>query len=346
MPYEFSHIRKFIFVFMDDILIYSKNLDDHARHLTLVFQTLKEHNLLLKRSKCSFAQSRLEYLGHIISGAGVSTDPTDPQKTEVIQHWPVPTNITELQGFLGLTGYYRKFVRGYGSMAKPLTTLLQQKQVLWTPAAQAAFDTLKRAMVTTPVLAVPDFTKQFCIETDACDSGIGAVLTLDGDPDSKALGIKNSKLSIYEKEFLAIMMAVDKWRSYLQRGPFIIKTDHKSLCNLDDQVLTTELQRKAMTKLVGLQFKYQYKKGTENQAADSLSRVGHLFSITAVSTGQPLCQPLFTYSGSIGSGTSCSADSYWVIRKDGKIWVGANAGLHTKLIQAFHSTPVGGHSGK
>ena len=95
-------------------------------------------------------------------------------------------------------------------------------------------------------------------------------------------------LSIYEKEFMAIMMAVDRWRSYICRGPFTIKTDHKSLCHLEDQVLSSDLQRKAMTKLVGLQFKFQFKKGSENQAADALSRVGHVFALQAVSTAQPV----------------------------------------------------------
>lgn len=105
---------------------------------------------------------------------------------------------------------------------------------------------------------------------------------------SKALGINNQKLSIYEKEFLAIMMAIDKWRPYLLRGPFVIKTDHKSLCHLDDQTLGSELQRKAMTKLIGLQYKFQYKKGVENKSADALSRVGHFFSLQAILVAQPV----------------------------------------------------------
>lgn len=171
--------------------------------------------------------------------------------------WPTPRNVTELRGFWGLTGYYRKFVQGYGIIAKPLTQLLKKQAFAWSSEAQEAFEKLKAAMMTTPVLVLPDFDQPFCIETDACATGIGAVLTQGGHPVafySKALGIKNQSLSIYEKEFLAIMMAVEKWRAYLQRGPFIIKTDHQSLCQLEDQVLTTDVQKKAMTKLVGLQF--------------------------------------------------------------------------------------------
>lgn len=282
------YLRKFILVFMDDILVYSKNIDKHVQHLELVFSILRVHSLLLKESKCFFAQKKLEYLGHIISAHGVATDAT---KTEAMLQWPTPTSVTALRGFLGLTGYYRRFVKGYGVLAKPPTALLQKKQFLWTSEAQQAFEALKQAMSNTPVLALPDFNKQFCIETDASDLGIGAVLAQDGHPIayySKALGINNQKLSIYEKEFLAIMMAVDRWRQYLQRGPFLIKTDHKSLCSLGDQQLTTNLQKKAMTKLLGLQFRFQYKKGVENEVADALSRIDHGHTNVAISCIQPL----------------------------------------------------------
>ena len=146
-------------------------------------------------------------------------------------------------------------------------------------------------MTSTPVLSLPNFGLPFEIETDACDSGEGAVLSQNGHPEafySKALGVNNRKLSIYEKEFIAILMAVDKWRCYLQRGPFVIKTDHKSLCHLQDQTLSTDWQKKAMAKLAGLQFKLQYKKGTENRVADALSRVGHAFECAAISGVTPI----------------------------------------------------------
>lgn len=242
-----DHIKKFVLVFMDDILVYSKSLPDHVKHLQIVFHLLQKHQLFSKLSKCHFAASQLEYLGHIISDKGVATDPA---KTQAMLHWPTPTSVIELRGFLGLTGYYRKFVKHYGILAKPLTNLLQQhKAFVWTEQAQHAFDALKQAMSTTPVLVLPDFSMPFVLETDACADGIGAVLLQQGHPVAyfrKSLGNNNKKLPIYEKEFMAIMMAVDRWRAYLQRGPFLIKTDHKSLCNLDDQVLHTDLQKKAM----------------------------------------------------------------------------------------------------
>jgi hypothetical protein len=278
-----EQIRRFVIVFLDDILVYSRSWPDHLAHLRLVLQILRAHQLFAKLSKCSFAQDSISYLGHIISRNGVATD---ADKTRAMLSWPTPVSATELRGFLGLTGYYRKFVQGYGILAKPLTNLLTAKGFQWTEQADQAFKKLKQAMTSTPVLALPDFALPFTVETDACDTGVGAVLSQQGHPIaylSKALGINNKKLSVYEKEFLAVMMAVDRWRPYLQRGPFTILTDHKSLANLQDQQLTTELQRKAMAKMVGLQFHIKYKKGSENGAADSLSRVAHLMATTALS---------------------------------------------------------------
>lgn len=352
-------IRKFVLVFVDDILVYSRSLKDHVQHLITVFETLARHHLFVKRSKCSFAQQSMEYLGHIISAQGVATDPA---KTAAMVQWPRPSTITELRGFLGLTGYYRKFVRNYGLMAKPLTNLLKKKSFLWTDAATDAFEQLKIAMTTTPVLVLPDFTIPFEVETDACDYGIGAVLMQRGHPVaylSKALGEANKQLSIYEKEFLAVMLAVDKWRSYLQRGPFVIKTDHRSLCHLEDQQLHTDLQRRAMTKLVGLQFTFQYKKGVENTAADALSRTGPLFAICAISDCAPQWVQEVIHSYDLDNeATNLRAElaicpdpvkglhlANGLIKKEGQVWVGANAGLRTKLIHAMHSSAVGGHSG-
>jgi hypothetical protein len=234
-----------------------------------VLLKLREAQLYAKLSKCEFGKTSIHYLGHIISDAGVSTD---PEKTLVMKNWPVPKNKTELRGFLGLTWYYRKFVRSYGIISKPLTQFLSKKGFEWNEQADYAFQTLKEAMINTPVLALPDFSIPFVMETDACDTGVGAVLMQKGHPIaymSKALGIMNRKLSVYEKEFMAVMLAVDKWRQYLQRGPFLILTDHKSLCTLSDHHLTTDLQRKAMAKLVGLQFQFKYKKGIDNNVADA-----------------------------------------------------------------------------
>lgn len=230
----------------------------------------------MRLSKCSFAQQQLHYLGHVISSKGVATNPS---KVADVQNWPVPKSVKELRGFLGLAGYYRRFVKNFGSIAKPLTELLKKEQLfVWTQLTDQAFSALKTALVSTPVLAFPDFTKPFIVETDASDKGVGAVLQQDGHPIayvSKALGPRNQGLSTYQKESLAILLAVEHWRPYLQSAEFIIKTDQKSLIHLDDQRLHTYWQQKALTKLMGLQYKICYKKGSTNAAADALSRVSH-----------------------------------------------------------------------
>lgn len=161
---------------------------------------------------------------------------------------------------------------------------------MWSPLAQEAFDSIKQALTQAPVLRLPDFTQQFVVQTDACDKGIGAVLLQQGHLISflsKALGPRAQALSTYEKECLAILLAIQRWRTYLQHEEFIIQTDHRSLVYLGEQQLTTSIQHKAFVKLMGLQYKIQYKKGVENIVADALSRQKVDDALGAISSGQP-----------------------------------------------------------
>lgn len=167
-------LRKCVLVFFDDILVYSQSFEAHLLHLQAVFQLLSKDKWQVKLTKCSFAQRQISYLGHVISKEGVSTDDS---KVAAIVSWPTPTNVKELRSFLGLSGYYRKFVRFYAVIAKPLTSLLKKNTLfVWTSAHQDAFVALKSAMSSAPVLATPDFSHPFGIETDACANGVGAVL--------------------------------------------------------------------------------------------------------------------------------------------------------------------------
>lgn len=284
-----EYLRKFVLVFFDDILIYSTTYDDHLQHIALVLQKLQEHSWQVKLSKCEFAQQSIAYLGHIISAGGVSTDQS---KIATVKDWPSPANVKELRSFLGLSGYYRKFVKNYGVIAKPLTNFLRKGVVyVWTEVTEQAFQTLKKSLVTAPVLTLPDFKKKFIVETDVSDAGIGAVLLQDNRPVafvSKALGPRTRSLSTYEKEYLAILLAIDQWRSYLQVGEFQIVTDQRSLSHLNDQHLHTPWQHKALTKMLGLQYTIVYRKGSENSAAHALSRKPvHTETMLAISSVKP-----------------------------------------------------------
>jgi RNase H-like domain found in reverse transcriptase/Reverse transcriptase (RNA-dependent DNA polymerase) len=249
------YLRKFVIVFFDDILVHNRDLEHHINHLRLVLQTLADNELFVKRSKCSFGVNQVEYLGHIISKDGVATDPT---KIEVMLKWPVPSSVRELRGFLGLTGYYRKFVKNYGILARPLTDLLKKNGFKWGLEAQNSFEQLKTAMVTVPVLKLPDFHQPFTVETDACQDGIGAVLMQSRRPIaflSKKLGPKHQALSTYEKELLALYTTVTKWRHYLMGGEFVIRTDQISLKYLLEQKVHSPMQHRGMSKLLGLNYK-------------------------------------------------------------------------------------------
>ncbi|KAJ4775101.1 polyprotein [Rhynchospora pubera] len=174
-----EELRKSVLVFFDDILVYSRNLEDHIKHLEKVFSKLRKHKLYAKMSKCAFGMGQVEYLGHIITKDGVATDPS---KIEVMVNWPKPKILKELRGFLGLTGYYRKFIKSYGTISKPLTDQLKKNGFMWNESAEKAFEKLKQAMTSAPVLALPDFKKPFILETDACDIGVGVVLPQEGRP--------------------------------------------------------------------------------------------------------------------------------------------------------------------
>eukprot|EP00267_Zea_mays_P041848 XP_020393779.1 uncharacterized protein LOC103628713 [Zea mays] len=352
-------LRKCALVFFDDILVYSASLAEHISHLEQVFDLLSADAWKVKFSKCKFAQQQVSYLGHVVSSKGVSTDPV---KIEAIAHWPEPSCVKELRSFLGLAGYYRKFIRHFGVICQPLTALLKKGVLyIWTSDHACAFQTLKTALTQAPVLSLPNFTAPFFLETDASAVGVGAVLMQHGHPLaflSKALGPKSRGLSTYEKEYLAVILAVQQWRYYLQHHEFVILTDHKSLTQLNEQRLHTPWQHKVFTKLLGLQYKIQYRPGSENRVADALSRratadcqaisvsvpqwlLDVQASYTLDSDAQSLLAKLSLDPNAVPHYTLQNG----LLKYKGRIWVGSDDQLKHRILSALHCSPVGGHSG-
>ena len=268
--------RKCVLVFFDDILVYSPTWVTHLQHLEMVLQLLHENKLYAKLSKCSFGQHQVEYLGHTVSGKGIAMENS---KIQAILAWPAPTNVRQLKGFLGLSGYYRRFIKGYAALAGPLTELLKKDKFHWQEETSRAFAKLKEALTQAPVLALPNFSLPFELETDASEVGIGAVLSQNSHPIaffSKKMTSSMQNQSAYVREFYAVTEAVAKFRHYLLGHKFVIKTDQKSLRTIMDQKLQTPEQQKWLHKLLGHEFTIEYKPGKENVAADSLSRSFHM----------------------------------------------------------------------
>jgi transposase InsO family protein len=354
-------LRKFVLVFFDDILIYSKSWEDHLQHVDKVLQLLKEQQLYAKPSKCFFGVKEVEYLGHIVSHEGVKVD---PNKIKAMMDWPIPKTLKNLRGFLGLTGYYRKFVRNYGRIAAPLTELTKKDAFSWTPEATKSFEQLKEVMCKAPILTTPDFTKTFIVECDASGNGIGVVLMQEGRPlafESRPLKGRDLHKPIYEKEMMAILHALKKWHPYLIGRHFKVKTDHDSLKYFLEQRLSSEEQQKWVTKILGYDFEIVYKKGKQNVVADALSRKDEDVEafLCAISIIQPdwiieardewkndekvwtLIERLQQDSGASDTFT-WKNDSLWY--KD-RLYLCKNSQLKQKVLLELHTSPVGGHSG-
>ncbi|KAJ4786652.1 polyprotein [Rhynchospora pubera] len=265
-------LRQFVLVFFDDILIYSRSWAEHLKHVHTVLLQLRLHNLKLKRSKCTFGQTSVAYLGHVITHNGVSMDQA---KVQAISDWPEPSSVRALRGFLGLAGYYCRFIQDYGILAAPLTKLLKKGTYSWSPEAATAFAALKKALSRSPVLQLPDFTLPFTVECDASASGFGAVLHQGSGPIayfSRPVPAHMAKLAAYERELIGLVKAVRHWRPYLWGTKFTVRTDHYSLKHLLDQRLSTIPQHTWVSKLFGFDFQVEYRPGKANIVADALSR--------------------------------------------------------------------------
>ncbi|KAK8662624.1 hypothetical protein V6N13_024515 [Hibiscus sabdariffa] len=210
------YLDKFVVVFIDDILIYSSNKDEHAEHLRIVLQTLRDYQLFAKFSNCEFWLSEVAFLGHIISTKGIMVD---PKKIQTILNWRSPRNVGEVHSFLGLARYYMRFVKGFSNIALPLTKLLRKDQPFeWSEDRQRSFDQLKQALTHAPVLVQPESSKEFTVYSDASHSGLGCVL-MQGDYvvafASRQLKPHELNYPTHDLELEAVVFALKIWRHYL-----------------------------------------------------------------------------------------------------------------------------------
>ena len=350
------YLRHFILVFFDDILVYSKSWADHLTHLQIVLQILSTNNLFSKLSKYQFGVLRVSYLGHIISEQGVSVDPA---KIQAVIEWPPPITTKGVCGFLGLAGYYQKFIHHFGCIATPLTRLLSKDGFQWNEAAKMAFQQLKEALTSPPILRLPDFTQRFVIECDASGIRLGAILLQQNQPMayfSETLKGSALALSTYEKKMLAIVKAIKKWRPYLLGKPFTVRIDHKSLKYLLEQRITTPARARWLPKLLGYDYKIEYKSGPENQGADSLSRAVE-FQFLSISQPRadwwPLLQKEVQHDSFYANllHKQPSQANHQLLHRDGvwfkrdKVYLSPISPLIPKIMVDCHSSPIGGHFG-
>ncbi|WVZ85064.1 hypothetical protein U9M48_032026 [Paspalum notatum var. saurae] len=302
-----NELDKFVVVFIDDILVYSKNEKEHEEHLRIVLSRLREHKLYAKFSKCAFWLKEVAFLGHILSAKGVAVDPS---KVEDVLNWKQPQTVTEIRSFLGLAGYYRRFIKDFSKIAKPMTALTQKNaKFAWSPKCEEAFGTLKKLLTTAPVLAQPDITKPFDVYCDASGSGLGCVLMQEGRVIAYAscqLRKHEVNYPTHDLELLAVVYALKKWRHYLLGNTCHIYTDHKSLKYIFTQPELNMRQGRWLELIKDYDLEVHYHPGKANVVADALSRKAHCNFIEARPTVRVLCCEI----GNIEMPTALEAELY------------------------------------
>lgn len=268
---------KFALVYIDDCLIFSHTFEEHLQHLSEVFERFRQANLRLKPSKCMFAAKEVKFLGHVFSEKGLSVD---SEKVSAVTEYPRPKNQTDVWAFLGLANYYRRFIKDFANVAKPLNDLLRKDVVFaWSESCEKAFCLLKERLTKAPVLTFPDFDKEFTLYTDASQLAISFIL---GQKDEKgrervisyggrALRAGERNWGISDLEGLALVEGIRYYHVYLANHKFTVVTDHIALSTLRDNRTTGRLGRWAVF-LQGYQYEVVYKKGKLHTNADSLSR--------------------------------------------------------------------------
>ncbi len=275
-------VDQFIYVYLDDILIFSHSLQEHVQHVRQVLQRLLENGLYVKAEKCVFHAQSVPFLGYIVSAEGVHMD-TD--KVQAVVDWPTPDSRKALQRFLGFANFYRRFIRNFSQLAAPLTALTSTKTPFrWSSAAEAAFAKLRSCFVSAPILVAPDPSRQFVVEVDASEVGVGAVLSQRSSADGKMhpcayfshrLSPAERNYDIGNRELLAVKLALEEWRHWLEGSgvPFIVWTDHKNLEYIKSAKRLNSRQARWALFFGRFDFSISYRPGSKNIKPDALSRI-------------------------------------------------------------------------
>ena len=265
-------------VYLDDIIVLGKNFTNHLQNINLVFQRIRDAGLKLQPPKCRFFQEEVAYLGLIVSREGISVDPT---KVDKVRHWPIPQNSKDVQQFLGLVNYYRRFILGFVELAKPLHRLTEHNvSFTWTKECQESFDDLRNKLTSTPVLAYPNFEQPFILDTDAINSGVGAVLSQVGNDGCEHVIAYGSRLltkperqyCVTHHELLAVITFTRHFRPYLLGRRFTLHTDHGSLQWLRNFKEPEGQVARWLEALQELDFEIVHRRGRLRSNADALSR--------------------------------------------------------------------------
>ena len=275
-----EYLDEFVVVYIDDILIYSKTFDEHLKHLERVFEKLKEAKLMIKLKKCKFGEQNIEFLGHIIGRDGIKPD---PEKIEKIKNLKAPNNLTELRSVLGLCSYYRRFVKNFSKIVKPLNKLLKKHiKYEWTKEQQKALEILKQKLIEYPILIQPDFEKPFILAVDASGNALGAVLSQLNEEGNEAviayasrtMNSAEQNYPITEQECLAVVWGIEHFHKYLMNRKFTVITDHSALKGLTNmKVIPKGRRARWLMNLQRYNFEIKHKPGKSNKNADALSRL-------------------------------------------------------------------------
>src|SRR4051812_26963027 len=287
------YLDKFVVVFVDDILIYSASEAEHEEHLRIALQLLRDNKLYAKYSKYEFWLSEVKFLGHVVSGEGISVDPS---KIEAVTKWERPKTVFDIRSFLGLAGYYRRFVKDFSKLANPMTKLTRKgARFEWSEECEQAFKELKERLTTAPVLIIPEQGRGYTIYCDASGYGLGSVL-MQGQGvvafGSRQLKNHEKNYPTHDLELASVVFALKIWRHYLYGERFDVFSDHKSLAHIFTQRDLNMRQRRWLEYLADYDFSLQYHPGKANVAADALSRKKEALLARLATSGWSLLEDL------------------------------------------------------